>query len=80
MSGAEGRKAQSGERGSSVVEGRWMALGRRLTFDLLGGSPWPSAAGRSAALQVGDHREREPGWDLESSDSLQVCGGVGMRG
>ena len=38
-SAAEGRKAQSEERGSSVEEGRWMVWDRRLTFDLLGDSP-----------------------------------------
>lgn len=70
--------AQSGERGPSVEEGRWTVWGRKLTFDLPDGSPWPSAAGRSAALQVGGHQERAPGWDLGNSGSLQVCEGVGM--
>lgn len=79
-SGVEGRKAQSVEMGSSVEEGRWMVWGRRLTFDLQGGSPWPSAVGRSAARQGGGHWERAPGRDFGSSDSLRVCGGVGMRG
>lgn len=79
-SGAEEMKAQSGERGSSVVEGRWTVWDMKLTFDLLGGSPWPSAAVRSVALQGGAHLERAPGWDLESSDSLRECGDVGMKG
>ena len=39
MSGAEGRMAQSEERGSPVEEEHWTVLGRRLTFDLPGGSP-----------------------------------------
>lgn len=48
-SGTEGRKGRSEERGSSVEEQqeeeeggegeRWRARGKRLTSDLLGGSP-----------------------------------------
>lgn len=38
MSGAEERKAQNEERGSSVEEEHWRVWGRRLTFDLSGGS------------------------------------------
>lgn len=74
---AEGRRARSAERGSSEAEGRWMAWGRRPTFDRPGGSPWPSAAGRSAAQRGGDRWRREPGQDSECSDSLRVFGGAG---
>lgn len=38
-SGAEGRKVQSEERGSSAEEEHWMVWDKRLTFGLLGGSP-----------------------------------------
>ena len=38
-SGVEEKKAQSGEKGSYVVEGQCMVWDRKLTFDLLGGSP-----------------------------------------
>ena len=75
-----GRKAQSGERGSSSEQGRWTVWDKRLTFDLPGGSPWPSAIERSAAPRGGGHQERAPGWDSGSSDSLRVCAGVGRRG
>lgn len=39
MSGAEERKARNEEKGSSVEEEHWRAWGKRLTFDLSGGSP-----------------------------------------
>lgn len=79
-SGVEEKKAQSGERGSFVVVGHWTVWDTKLTSDLLGGSPWPSVAVRSAALPGGAHLERAPAWDLESSDNLLECGDVGMKG
>lgn len=48
-SGAEERKDRSGERGSSVEEAHWTVWDKKMTFDLLGGSSWPSAAVRSVA-------------------------------
>lgn len=39
MSGAEERKGQNEERGSSVEEEHWRVWGKRLTSDLSGGSP-----------------------------------------
>lgn len=38
-SGLEERKAQSGVKGSYVVEGQWMVLDKKLTSDSLDGSP-----------------------------------------
>lgn len=79
-SGAEGKKAQSGQRGSYVEEVHWTVWGRKLTFDSLGGTPETSAVGRSAVQQVGGHQERAPAGYLGNSGSLQVFEGVGMRG
>lgn len=80
MSGAEERKARNEEKGSSVEEEHWRAWGKRLTFDLSGGSPSLFGAGRSAAPRGGGYLVRGPGWDLGSSDSLRACGGEVTKG
>lgn len=62
-SGAEERKAQSGEKGSSVEDGCWMVWDRKLTSDSLGGSSDLSVPVGSAAQSAGAHPERPHGWD-----------------